>query len=85
MSATHGMVPKQNIAPGLRVILFLKVTAMELTLINDTPPTWRASCRCLVSDRTPGGTLVVLLGRTVSRIVTRWFVLEHERETSKFQ
>jgi hypothetical protein len=29
-------------------------------------PTWRASCRCLVSDRTPVGTLVVLWGRTLS-------------------
>jgi hypothetical protein len=33
-----------------------------------------------MSDRTPGVTLVVLLGRTVSRIVTRWFTLGHERE-----
>jgi hypothetical protein len=57
-SAMHQTVPKQNIAPGLRVILLLKVTAIELTLINETSPTWRASCRCLVSDRTPGGTLV---------------------------
>jgi hypothetical protein len=71
MSATHEMVPKQIVAPGLRVILFLKMMAMELALINDTPPTWCASCRCLVSDRTPGGTLVVLLGRTMSQIVTR--------------
>jgi hypothetical protein len=39
MSAMHEMVPKQNIAPRLRVILFLKMTTMELTLINDTPPT----------------------------------------------
>jgi hypothetical protein len=38
-SAIHEMLPKRNIAPGLRVILFLKVTAIELTLINDTPPT----------------------------------------------
>jgi hypothetical protein len=37
--ATHEMVTKQNIAPGLRVILLLKTTAMELVLINDTPPT----------------------------------------------
>jgi hypothetical protein len=37
MSAMHEMVPKQNIAPGLRVILFLKTMAMELALINDTP------------------------------------------------
>jgi hypothetical protein len=32
-------------------------------------------CRRLVSDRTPGDTLVVLLGRTVLLIVARWFVL----------
>ena len=35
--AMHEMVPKRNIAPRLRVILFLKVTTIELTLINDTP------------------------------------------------
>jgi hypothetical protein len=68
-SAMHEMVPKRNIAPGRRVIFFLKVMAIELALINDTPPTWHASCRCLVSDRTPGDTLVVLLGRTVLLIV----------------
>jgi hypothetical protein len=37
-------------------------------------------CRCFVSDRTLGVTFVVLLGRMVSLIVTRWFVLRHERE-----
>jgi hypothetical protein len=82
-SAIHEMVPKRNIAPGRRVILFLKVMAIELAFINDTPPTWRASCRCLVSDCTPGDTLVVLLGRTVLLIVARWFVLgalESKRE-----
>jgi hypothetical protein len=86
-SATDEMIPKQKLAPGLKVILFLKMMAMELGLINDTPPTWRASYRCLVSDHTPGGTLVVLLGRTVSWIVTRWFTLGHEREreSSEFQ
>jgi hypothetical protein len=56
MSAMHKMVSKQNVAPGLRLILLLKTMAMELALINDTPPTWRASCRCLVSGRTPGVT-----------------------------
>jgi hypothetical protein len=79
----HEMVPKRNIALGLRVILFLKVMAIELTLINGTTPTWRASCRCLVSNRTPGDTLVVLLGRTVLLVVARWFVpgaQERERE-----
>jgi hypothetical protein len=38
-SAMHEMVPKRNIALGQRVILFLKVMAIELALINDTPPT----------------------------------------------
>ena len=72
----HEMVPKRNIAPGRRVILFLKVMAIELALINDTPPTWRASYWCLESDRTPGDTLAVLLGRMVLLTVTQWFVLE---------
>ena len=39
MSSMHEMVPKQNIARRLRVILFLKMTTMELALINDTTPT----------------------------------------------
>jgi hypothetical protein len=80
-SATQEMAPKQKAAHRLKVILLLKMMAMESTLIDDTPPTWHASCRCFVSNRTPGVTLVVLLGRTVSRIVTRWFALGHERET----
>jgi hypothetical protein len=74
-SAMHEMVPKRNITPVRRVILFLTVMAIELALINDTHLTWHASCRWLVSDRTPGGTLVVLLGRTVLLIIARWFVL----------
>jgi hypothetical protein len=36
-------------------------------------------CRCLVSDRTPGDTLAVLLGRTVLSLVARWFVLRSTR------
>jgi hypothetical protein len=59
-SAMHEMVPKRNIAPRRRVILFLKAMAIELALINDTAPTWRASCRCLESDRTPRDTVAVL-------------------------
>jgi hypothetical protein len=59
----------------MHVILFLKVMAIELALINDTTPTWRASCRCLVSDCTPRDTLAVLLGRTILLIVARWFML----------
>jgi hypothetical protein len=53
-SATHEMVSKQKIAPGLKVILLLKMTTMELALIDDTPPTRCANYRCFVSDRTPG-------------------------------
>jgi hypothetical protein len=37
LPAMHEMVPKRNIAPGRRVILSLKVMAIELPLINDTP------------------------------------------------
>jgi hypothetical protein len=37
--------------------------------------------QCQVSDLTPRGTLVVLLGRTVLLIVARWFMPEaRERE-----
>ena len=53
-SATDEMIPKQKLAPGLKVILFLKMMAMELALIDDTPPTWGTNYRCLVSDCTPG-------------------------------
>jgi hypothetical protein len=54
-SATDEMVPKQNTDPGQRTILCWKMMAIELTWISDTPPTWRASCRCLGPDRAPGG------------------------------
>jgi hypothetical protein len=37
LSATHEMVPQQKIALGLKVILLLKMMAMELALIDDTP------------------------------------------------
>jgi hypothetical protein len=53
-SATDEMVPKQNTDPGRRAILYWKVMAIELAWINNTPPTWRVSCRCLGPDRTPG-------------------------------
>jgi hypothetical protein len=52
-SATDEMVPKQNTDPGRRAILYWEVTVIELAWINDTPPTWRASCRCLQPDRAP--------------------------------
>jgi hypothetical protein len=74
------MVPKQNTDPGQRAILHWEVTAIELAWINDTPPTWRASCRCLEPDRTPGVTPRGAFGRTVLLIITQWFVRD-ARET----
>jgi hypothetical protein len=55
VSTTQEIVPKQKTAPRLKVIMLLKVTAMESTLINVAPPTWRASCRCSLPNRTPWG------------------------------
>jgi hypothetical protein len=78
------MVPKQNIVPGRWAILHLEVMAIELAWINDTPPTWRASCRCLESDRTPRVTLAVLLGSTVLLIVTQWFVMDARERDRRF-
>jgi hypothetical protein len=79
-SAMDEMVPKQNTDPGRRTILHWKVTAIELAWINDTPPTWRASCRCFGSDRAPGvAPRGAFWSRTVLPIVARWFVLMHER------
>jgi hypothetical protein len=53
-----------------------KVTAIELAWIDDTPPTWRASCRCFGSDRAPRVTPKVLFrSRTVLPTVARWFML----------
>ena len=74
-SATDEIVPKQNTDPGRMVILLWKVTAIELAWIVDTPPTWRASCRCFGSDRTPGvAPQGVFRSRTVSTTVAKWFV-----------
>jgi hypothetical protein len=47
------MVLKQNTDLGGRAILHWEVTTIELAWVNDTTPTWRASSRCLESDRTP--------------------------------
>jgi hypothetical protein len=74
-SAMDEIVPKQNTDPGRRVILLWKVTAIELAWIVDAAPTWRASCRCFGSDRTPGvGLLGVFRSRTVSPTVAKWFM-----------
>jgi hypothetical protein len=79
--AMYEIVPKQNTDLGRKVILLWKVTAIELAWIVDTPPTWRASCRCLGSDRTPGvATQGVFRSRTVSPTVAKWFVPD-ARET----
>jgi hypothetical protein len=75
-SATDEIVPKQNTDPGRRMILCWKVTAIELAWIDDTPPTWRASCRCFGSDCTPGvASQGAFWSRTVLPTVARWFML----------
>jgi hypothetical protein len=81
LSTTDEMVLKQNTDPGQRTILCWKVMAIELAWIGDTPPTWRASCRCFGSDRAPR---VAPPGafwcRTVLPTVAQWFVPD-ARET----
>jgi hypothetical protein len=59
-SATAEMVPKQNVDPGRKTILCKKVMAIELAWIDDTPPTWRASCRGFGPTAHPGLPLKVL-------------------------
>jgi hypothetical protein len=63
------------------MILRWKVTAIELGWIDDTPPTWHASCRCFGSDRAPGvAPQGAFWSRTVLSTVARWFVPD-ARET----
>jgi hypothetical protein len=81
-SATDEMVPKQNTDPGQRMILCWKGMAIKLAWISDTPPTWRASCRCFGSDRAPRvAPRGAFWSRTVLPTVARWFVLD-ARETA---
>jgi hypothetical protein len=61
-SDTDEMVSKQNTDLGRRMILCWKVMAIELAWISDTPPTWRASCRCFGSDHAPRVPLEMLFG-----------------------
>jgi hypothetical protein len=76
-SATDEMVLKQNTDPGRRTILCWKVTTIELAWISDTPPTWRASCRCFRSDRALGvAPQGALWSRTVLLTVAQWFALD---------
>jgi hypothetical protein len=80
-SATVEIVPKQNTDPGRRMILCWKVTAIELAWIDDTPPTWHASCRCFGSDHAPGvASQGAFWSRTVLSTVAQRFVL-NARET----
>jgi hypothetical protein len=59
------------------MILCWKVTAIELAWIDDTPPTWRANCRCFGSDRAPGVTPQgAFRSRRALSTVARWFVLD---------
>ena len=75
-SATDEIVPKQYMDPGRRMILCWKVTAIELAWIDDTPPTWRASCQCFGPDCAPRVTPQgAFRSRTVLRTVAQWFVL----------
>jgi hypothetical protein len=63
------------------MILCWKMMAIELDWIGDTPPTWRASCRCFGSDRAPGvAPQGAFWSRTVLPTVARWFVPD-ARET----
>jgi hypothetical protein len=84
LSATDEIVPKQNTDPGRTAILMWKVTAIELAWIVGTPPTWRASCRCFGSDRTPGvAPQGVFRSRTASTTVAKWFVLGRTRDSGQ--
>jgi hypothetical protein len=76
-SATDEIDPKQYTDPGRRMILCWKVTAIELAWIDDTPPTWRATCRCFGSDRAPGvAPQGAFWSRTVLPTVVQWFMLD---------
>jgi hypothetical protein len=84
-SATYEMVPKQNTDPVRRTILCWKVTAIELAWISDTPPTWRASCRCFGFDRAPRvAPRGAFWSRTVLPTVARWFALDARETVDSF-
>jgi hypothetical protein len=59
--------------------------AIELAWISDTPPTWRASFRCLGSNRAhrvaPRG---AFWSRTVLPTVARWFVPDARETVDNF-
>jgi hypothetical protein len=63
-SATQEMVLKQKNSSWAKGDLALENDGHGVSVDRRHIPTWRASYRCFVSDRTPGGTLVVLLCHT---------------------
>ena len=69
------MVLNQKIAPGLKVIMALKVTAMESAFINVAPLPGAPAIDVCDPTTHYVDTHKVILGRTTSLIVTRWFVL----------
>jgi hypothetical protein len=59
--------------------------AIELAWISDTPPTWRASCRCFGSDRAPRvAPRGAFWSRTVLATVARWFVPDARETVDNF-
>jgi hypothetical protein len=63
----------------------LEGDGIELAWISDTPPTWRASCRCFGSDRAPGvAPWGAFWSRTVLLIVARWFTLDAREAADSF-
>jgi hypothetical protein len=68
------MVLNQKIAPGLKVIMALKVTAMESAFINVAPLPGAPAIGVCDPTTHYVDTHKVILGRTASLIVTHWFV-----------
>jgi hypothetical protein len=72
-SKMQEMDPKWKISLGLKAIIVLKVIAMESSFINVTPYLALAVgvCDPIAHHEV---TCVMLLGRTTTLIMTRWFV-----------
>jgi hypothetical protein len=47
--------PKRKTSPTLKMLGVFKTIAIESSGINITPPTWRATCRCLWPNCAPRG------------------------------
>jgi hypothetical protein len=72
---THRPCPKEKSESGglINTRVCKEVAAAKLTTKQNPSLKWwllvvyiGGGCRCLVSNRTPGGTLVVIFGRTMS-------------------